>query len=142
MFGDKVILGSVECRIDAKDRFIVPKKLTNVEKDDELVLIEKSDHLEIWRLESLLAELDKIRELMLFAKSEEDYEKLKLAEYKITMFISGTGNYKVDAQCRYNLGSNAVNTYELGDKLIFEGANNHGRIWNEKTYNLVKSKLR
>lgn len=117
MFGEESIYGQSIIHIDDKNRAFIPK-FTGVEKDDNLLILNKGEHIDIYSVEAFEESLKQLEKSFfgndLQMKQQLDLEILKL-------YSSILRKVKVDSQARINFGN-----VELEDKeILCIGAKDH-----------------
>ena len=117
MFGEQSIYGQTMVHIDDKNRMFLPK-ITYVEKDDNLLILNKGDYIGIYSVETFEETLKRLEKSFfgndLQMKRELDLEILKL-------YSSILRKVKVDSQNRINFGN-----VELEDsEILCIGAKDH-----------------
>ncbi len=125
MFGEKLIIGTAQGKIDGKGRIILPN-FTYASPNDELILqvldTEKETFLKLSLCKNYLELIKKFQELKEKATSIEEFEKYSREIEIICLKIACC--VKIDDRRRFNIPNSIMKENNLlpGDDIFIKGA--------------------
>lgn len=127
------IIGSYECKIDAKGRLSLPsglkKQLQNV-VGEGFVLKRSVFHkcLELYPMSEWNAEISGVNKLNRFVKKNNDF---------IRMFMAGVKMLEMDSSGRLQISKDLINYSGIKKEIVLSSSVNRIEIWDKDAYEKV-----
>lgn len=127
MFGEKMMLGNCERRLDPKGRVFMPK-FTYAEQNDEIVILQSQYYLSIWNANQMKQRIETLKNGMLASENDNIYQKLQRELEELLYYSYSTS--KIDSQKRALVPTNIlIQNGFINDTVILEGAYDHIRLF-------------
>lgn len=141
MFGENIVLGNTECKVDTKGRIFLPK-FSYSEKDDEIVFSVNDDNTIL--LNNLVCLKRRINELEKNMSSESDERLIKSLNDKLErLYFSCISVSKVDSQRRLIIPVSTRMEYDINDSVILQGCKDHLKMFNsDESYQNYKMMIK
>lgn len=129
MFGDNILIGKSIHNMQDKNRIILPKN-SMAENEDTLCFIRENElTFSIYNLKTIEEQIKRLEKLKNSSNIDE-INKIEEAINRLTFSIIGTND--VDKQNRVTIPKMVVNEYDLDGQLIFQGSNDHIKVFNDE----------
>lgn len=129
MFGDNILIGKSNHNMQDKNRIILPKN-SMAENEDTLCFIRENElTFSIYNLKTIEEQIKRLEKLKNSSNIDE-LNKIEEAINRLTFSIIGTND--VDKQNRVTIPKVVVNEYDLDGQLIFQGSNDHIKVFNDE----------
>ncbi len=141
MFGENIVLGNTECRVDTKGRIFLPK-FSYSEKDDEIVFSVNDDNTIL--LNNLVCLKRRINELEKNISNESDERLIMSLNNKLeSIYFSCISVSKVDRQRRLIIPMSIRTEHDISDSVILQGCGDHLKMFNSsESYENYKMMLK
>lgn len=141
MFGENIVLGNTECKVDTKGRIFLPK-FSYSEKDDEIVFSVNDDHTIL--LNNLVCLKRRINELEKNISNESDERLIMSLNNKLeSIYFSCISVSKVDRQRRLIIPMSIRTEHDISDSVILQGCGDHLKMFNSsESYENYKMMLK
>lgn len=124
-----ILLGTYECKIDAKGRITLPaplkKQLGNLEAG---FVLKRSDFqlcIDFYTMEEWTAEMEKINALNRYVKENNDF---------IRKFMSGVKIIEIDAVGRMLIPKDLLDFSKINKDIVLSALGNRVEIWDKDLY--------
>lgn len=129
------IIGSYECKVDAKGRLLLPTKLKkqlSAVVNEGFVLKRSVFHscLELYPMSEWNKEISGVNKLNRFVKKNNDF---------IRMFMAGVREIEVDGSGRIQIPKDLVNFSGISKNVVLSSSVNRIEIWDKDRYEAVIS---
>lgn len=143
MFGENIILGNTECKVDTKGRIFLPR-FSYPEKDDEIVFSVNDDNVIL--LNNLVCLKRRINELEKNISSESDERLIRSLNDKLErIYFSCISTSKIDSQRRLIIPMPIRMEHDISDSVILQGCGDHLKMFNSsesyKNYKMMIKQL-
>ena len=129
MFGANILIGKSIHNMQDKNRIILPKN-SMAENEDTLCFIRENElTFSIYNLKTIEEQIKRLEKLKNSSNIDE-LSKIEEAINRLTFSIIGTND--VDKQNRVTIPKMVVNEYDLDGQLIFQGSNDHIKVFNDE----------
>ena len=129
MFGANILIGKSIHNMQDKNRIILPKN-SMAENEDTLCFIRENElTFSIYNLKTIEEQIKRLEKLKNSSNIDE-INKIEEAINRLTFSIIGTND--VDKQNRVTIPKMVVNEYDLDGQLIFQGSNDHIKVFNDE----------
>lgn len=129
MFGDNILIGKSNHNMQDKNRIILPKN-SMAENEDTLCFIRENElTFSIYNLKTIKEQIKRLEKLKNSSNIDE-LNKIEEAINRLTFSIIGKND--VDKQNRVTIPKMVVNEYDLDGQLIFQGSNDHIKVFNDE----------
>lgn len=127
------IIGSYECRVDAKGRLALPSGLKKqlLEVMNEGFVLKRSvfhNCLELYPMSEWNTEVSGVNKLNRFVKKNNDF---------IRMFMAGVKTLDMDASGRLQISKDLINYSGIKKEVVLSSAVNRIEIWDKVSYEKV-----
>ncbi|RUA32672.1 MAG: division/cell wall cluster transcriptional repressor MraZ [Bacteroidetes bacterium] len=127
------IIGSYECKVDAKGRLALPSGLKKqlLEVVNEGFVLKRSvfhNCLELYPMSEWNAEIAGVNKLNRFVKKNNDF---------IRMFMAGVKMLEMDASGRIQISKDLINYSGIKKEVVLSSAVNRIEIWDKESYEKV-----
>ncbi len=141
MFGENIVLGNTECKVDTKGRIFLPK-FSYSEKDDEIVFSVNDDNTIL--LNNLVCLKRRINELEKNISNESDERLIMSLNNKLeSIYFSCISVSKVDRQRRLIIPTSIRTEHDISDSVILQGCGDHLKMFNSsESYENYKMMLK
>lgn len=141
MFGENIVLGNTECKVDTKGRIFLPK-FSYSEKDDEIVFSVNDDNTIL--LNNLVCLKRRINELEKNISNESDERLIMSLNNKLeSIYFSCISVSKVDKQRRLVIPTSIRTEHDISDSVILQGCGDHLKMFNSsESYENYKMMLK
>ena len=141
MFGENIVLGNTECKVDTKGRIFLPK-FSYSEKDDEIVFSVNDDNTIL--LNNLVCLKRRINELEKNISNENDERLIMSLNNKLeSIYFSCISVSKVDKQRRLIIPMSIRMEHDISDSVILQGCGDHLKMFNSsESYENYKMMLK
>lgn len=141
MFGENIVLGNTECKVDIKGRIFLPK-FSYSEKDDEIVFSVNDDNTIL--LNNLVCLKRRINELEKNISNESDERLIMSLNNKLeSIYFSCISVSKVDKQRRLIIPMSIRMEHDISDSVILQGCGDHLKMFNSsESYENYKMMLK
>lgn len=141
MFGENIVLGNTECKVDTKGRIFLPK-FSYSEKDDEIVFSVNDDNTIL--LNNLVCLKRRINELEKNISNESDERLIMSLNNKLeSIYFSCISVSKVDKQRRLIIPTSIRTEHDISDSVILQGCGDHLKMFNSsESYENYKMMLK
>lgn len=141
MFGENIVLGNTECKVDTKGRIFLPK-FSYSEKDDEIVFSVNDDNTIL--LNNLVCLKRRINELEKNISNENDERLIMSLNNKLeSIYFSCISVSKVDKQRRLIIPMSIRTEHDISDSVILQGCGDHLKMFNSsESYENYKMMLK
>lgn len=141
MFGENIVLGNTECKVDTKGRIFLPK-FSYSEKDDEIVFSVNDDNTIL--LNNLVCLKRRINELEKNISNESDERLIMSLNNKLeSIYFSCISVSKVDKQRRLIIPTSIRMEHDISDSVILQGCGDHLKMFNSsESYENYKMMLK
>lgn len=129
MFGDNILIGKSNHNMQDKNRIILPKNSMAENKDTLCFIRENELTFSIYNLKTIEEQIKRLEKLKNSSNIDE-LNKIEEAINRLTFSIIGTKD--VDKQNRVTIPKMVVNEYDLDGQLIFQGSNDHIKVFNDE----------
>ena len=129
MFGANILIGKSIHNMQDKNRIILPKN-SMAENEDTLCFIRENElTFSIYNLKTIKEQIKRLEKLKNSSNIDE-INKIEEAINRLTFSIIGKND--VDKQNRVTIPKMVVNEYDLDGQLIFQGSNDHIKVFNDE----------
>lgn len=129
MFGANILIGKSIHNMQDKNRIILPKN-SMAENEDTLCFIRENElTFSIYNLKTIEEQIKRLEKLKNSSNIDE-INKIEEAINRLTFSIIGKND--VDKQNRVTIPKVVVNEYDLDGQLIFQGSNDHIKVFNNE----------
>ena len=127
------IIGSYECKVDAKGRLALPSGLKKqlLEVMNEVFVLKRSvfhNCLELYPMSEWNSEIAGVNKLNRFVKKNNDF---------IRMFMAGVKMLEMDASGRIQISKDLINYSGIKKEVVLSSAVNRIEIWDKESYENV-----
>ncbi len=127
------IIGSYECKVDAKGRLALPSGLKKqlLEVMNEGFVLKRSvfhNCLELYPMSEWNSEIAGVNKLNRFVKKNNDF---------IRMFMAGVKMLELDASGRIQISKDLINYSGIKKEVVLSSAVNRIEIWDKESYENV-----
>jgi len=127
------IIGSYECKVDAKGRLALPSGLKKqlLEVVNEGFVLKRSvfhNCLELYPMSEWNSEIAGVNKLNRFVKKNNDF---------IRMFMAGVKMLEMDASGRIQISKDLINYSGIKKEVVLSSAVNRIEIWDKESYENV-----
>lgn len=129
MFGDNILIGKSNHNMQDKNRIILPTDSMAENKDTLCFIRENELTFSIYNLKTIEEQIKRLEKLKNSSNIDE-LNKIEEAINRLTFSIIGTND--VDKQNRVTIPKVVVNEYDLDGQLIFQGSNDHIKVFNDE----------
>ena len=129
MFGDNILIGKSNHNMQDKNRIILPTDSMAENKDTLCFIRENELTFSIYNLKTIEEQIKRLEKLKNSSNIDE-LSKIEEAINRLTFSIIGTKD--VDKQNRVTIPKMVVNEYDLDGQLIFQGSNDHIKVFNDE----------
>ena len=129
MFGDNILIGKSNHNMQDKNRIILPTDSMAENKDTLCFIRENELTFSIYNLKTIEEQIKRLEKLKNSSNIDE-LNKIEEAINRLTFSIIGTKD--VDKQNRVTTPKVVVNEYDLDGQLIFQGSNDHIKVFNDE----------
>ena len=129
MFGDNILIGKSNHNMQDKNRIILPKNSMAENKDTLCFIRENELTFSIYNLKTIEEQIKRLEKLK-NSSNIDVINKIEEAINRLTFSIIGTKD--VDKQNRVTIPKVVVNEYDLDGQLIFQGSNDHIKVFNNE----------
>ncbi|CEN45750.1 Protein MraZ [Capnocytophaga canis] len=125
----KILIGTYECKIDAKGRVVLPAPLKKQLGDLEVgFVLKRSDFqrcIDFYTTEEWNNEMLKIRSLNRYVKENDDF---------IRKFMSGVKLVETDAVGRILIPKDLLDFAQINKEIVFSALGSRVEIWDKNAY--------
>lgn len=123
-------IGTYECKIDVKGRFLMPVAFKKQMKGqaDELLVLKRSvfqSCIELYTIDEWEKLMNKVRKLNRFRKKNNDF---------IRLFTAGVKTVELDAQGRILIPKDLIDFAGISKQLVLSSAISNIEIWDKEAY--------
>ena len=139
MFGDNYMLDVIEASVDVQKSRIPLPKFVNADAHESVVLLEKTDFIEVWSINTLKEKLRELERLILCAVNDDDRARY---QFLSDQFTSVAKTVKVSSNwSRITVGKKLLDKYQIVDKVIVEGKGDYIRLWEPNKFDEYKMNI-
>ena len=138
MFGENCLLNVDYCKVDNKTRVVLPS-YSKAEPKENIVLLKEENYVNVWSGDKIVEKLrliDEKKDNAINEKMRKEYQDLSDG---ITAFAK---TCIVDNQGRIALGKDILKEYGIEKYIVFEGKDDHLRLWEPKKFEEYRNNLR